>query len=119
MKNRSFFSSVKCAYKGLVVAMKSEKNFMIYAINVAITIPINIFMHFSILQWVTYMICVIGVFSAECLNTSIEKLCDFLVAEHNDNIKFIKDVAAGAVLCWGIAFYAVEIIMIGVGIFGY
>ena len=37
-------------------------------------------------------------FTAEALNTAIERLCDKIEPNKDDKIKIIKDIAAGAVL---------------------
>jgi diacylglycerol kinase len=113
MKNKTFLQSLKCASRGLIDAIKSEKNFKRYVLHILITVPINIFIGCSISQWVAYLICITGVFATECMNTSIEQLCNLLINEYNEKIKFIKDVAAGAVWCWGLCFYAMEIIFVG------
>jgi diacylglycerol kinase (ATP) len=39
-----------------------------------------------------------GVWITEMLNTCVEKIMDFIHPEEHPNIKFIKDLAAGAVL---------------------
>jgi diacylglycerol kinase len=117
MKNDNFIQSVICAAKGLLAAIKKEKNFIIYFAHIAITILINIAICLSPWQWAIYILCIIGVFSSECINTAIETLCNYISCEYDERIKYIKDVAAGAVLCWGIAFYAFELIMIGVSVF--
>ena len=39
-----------------------------------------------------------AVMAAEALNTAVEKLCDFAQKNQNRYIRFVKDVAAGAVL---------------------
>jgi diacylglycerol kinase (ATP) len=54
----------------------------------------------------------------ECVNTAIERLCDYLTQEKDENIKIIKDIAAGAVICFGFAFYISEGIMIGAHLIG-
>jgi len=112
LKNRTFIDTLKCAYQGLLTAFKIEKNFKIYLIHILITLPINIILDFSIIELMIYGLCVVGVFSAECFNTVIENICDFLTKEYNEQIKIIKDVAAAGVLCWGIAFYSVEAILV-------
>jgi diacylglycerol kinase len=117
-KNKTFIESIKCAFDGLFFAFKSEKNFKVYLINILISLPINIFLHFSLKEFILYGMCIMGVFSSECLNTAIEKLCDFLTEEDNKKIKVVKDIAAAGVMCWGAAFYATEIILIGMKIFG-
>ena len=85
--------------------------------HILITLPLNLLLGFSIPQHLIWGVCVIGVFSAECINTAIERLCNFLTEAYNEQIKAIKDIAAGAVCCWGIAFYSAEIIMLGMNLF--
>lgn len=114
MKNKSFLSSVRCAFNGLFSALEQEKNFKIYIVHVLLTLPLNILLGFSYIEFIIYGITVVGVFSAECVNSAIEKICDFLTQEYDERIKMIKDVAAGAVLWWGFAFYLSEIIMVAV-----
>lgn len=48
----------------------------------------------------------------ECMNTAIERVCDFLTEDANDKIKAIKDIAASAVICMGFAFYITNIVLI-------
>lgn len=117
MKNNTFLKSVKCAFLGLVAGIKKERNFTIYFINVAITLILNIIFGFSYIQFLIWGLTIAGVFSAECINTAIEAICNYLTENKDEKIKFIKDIAAGAVLCWGILFYAAEIIMLLMKIF--
>ena len=112
MKNKTFIDSVKCAINGFRHALKTEKNFKIYILHVLVTFPINMFIGVSLFQHLIYWVTVCGVFSAECFNTAAEKICDAFTLEYNENVKIIKDVAAGGVLCWGFAFYLTEIIFI-------
>ena len=117
VKNKTFLDSIKCAINGLKRAIGGEKNFRIYFINVAIFSVLNLIFHFSLLEFSIFAVCIAGVFSSECINTAIEAICDFVTDDYSNKIKFIKDVAAGGVLCWGIAFYAYELIMIGMKLF--
>ena len=118
MKNKTFISSVRCALNGLSTAIESEKNFKAYLIHILVTTPFNIWLGFSMIEWVIYIVCVLGVFAMECVNTAIERLCDYLTQEKDENIKIIKDIAAGAVICFGFAFYISEGIMIGAHLIG-
>lgn len=113
MKNKTMFSSLLCAVKGLVLALRTEKNFGFYFLHILITLPINLLLSFSPTEHLIYAVCVAGVFSAECANTAVERLCDYMADTCDAKIKAIKDIAAGAVLCWGIAFYIAEAIMLG------
>lgn len=114
MKNKNILSSIKLSFIGLFTAIKKEKNFKFYLINIIITLCLNICFGFTIIEYFIWAITIVGVFSTECINTAIEYLCNFLTEQKNDKIKIIKDISAGAVLCWGLAFYIFEIAIIGV-----
>ena len=112
MKNKTFFDSLRCAAIGIYSGFKSEKNFKIYLVHILVTLPINIFIGLSFIEHAIYFVILAGVFSSECFNTVIEKICDIITTEYDGKIKFIKDVAAGGVLYWGIAFYSFEFIQV-------
>lgn len=113
MKNKTIFQSILCAVRGLLLALRTEKNFGFYFLNILITLPINLLLGFSGTEHLIYAICAAGVFSAECVNTALERLCDYLAEHCDEKIRAIKDIAAGSVLCWGIAFYIAEVVMLG------
>ena len=113
MKNKTMLQSFICAVKGLFLALRTEKNYRFYFLNILITLPINIILHFSATEHLIYGVCVAGVFAAECVNTAIERICDSLSETYDEKIKSIKDISAGAVLCWGIVFYVAEAVMLG------
>lgn len=113
MKNRSIFSSVKCAIRGLCSVFKTERNCIFYLCNIILFGALNyLFLNCNVCNWTIYFISIVGVFSSECINTAIERICDFITENKNDKIKSIKDISAGAVLCWGILFYINEIVVI-------
>ena len=108
MKNKTFLDSVKCAIKGLWYAVKTEKNFMYYSFIFSLFLILNFIFKTYYLSYVTIILFTTGVYSAECLNTSIEHFIDMKDKEIKEEIRIIKDVAAGAVLVWGIGFFASE-----------
>lgn len=112
MKNNTFLKSIICAWKGIVTGFKQEKNFSIYVLHVLLTLPINLLLQFSLIELLIYMVTFLGAFSAECFNTAIEKICDMITKEYNENIKIIKDIASAGVLYWGFAFYITEIVLV-------
>lgn len=57
------------------------------------------------------IICIGVVIAAEAMNTSIEKLCDHISPEKNENIGRVKDLASGAVLIVSVAAAVVGIII--------
>ena len=109
--------SVRCAIRGAWKALRSEPNFLTYTILIILTVPVNIWMGLSATQWLILFVCACGAFSAECANTAIEYLCNHITQEYNERIGLVKDIAAAAVLWWGIAYFGVEFILIGVKLF--
>ncbi len=57
---------------------------------------------FNTTEWAVLILTVSAVLCSELMNTAVERLCDLYTTEKNQNIKFIKDVAAGAVLVFSI-----------------
>lgn len=113
MKNNTLTDSIKCAVRGLIYGFKTEKNFFRYIIIALIFLVINVLCRASVTAHMIYLLICGGVFSAEFINTSIERLADKIESKFSNEIKIVKDVAAAGVLVWGIVFFAVEAIIIG------
>lgn len=109
MKNKTFLQSILCAIKGLLYALKTEKNYKYYLIIIAISTIMNIKFSVSNFTYAGQLLSAIGVFASESLNTSIEHLSNKVDSSVNDEIKIVKDVAASSILCWGIAYFTIEI----------
>ena len=107
-KNKTFFHSLKYAFKGLFYCFKTEKNFFLYIIFAIVALVINCILSISFIEWVIYIISVFGAFSMECVNTAVEKICNLVTMEKNESIRIIKDIAAAAVLCQGFVFFGSE-----------
>lgn len=108
MKNRNFFQSVKCALRGLKSGFSSERNFKIYTGITAFFTLLNILLKSGIYDYIIMIILVSSAFMAEYINTAIERICDRFCSERDNDIRFIKDVSAGAVLVAGFAFFTSE-----------
>lgn len=50
------------------------------------------------MEWIAVILCIALVITAEMLNTCIEQVCDLISKEKREEIRKIKDIAAGAVL---------------------
>lgn len=108
MKNKTMYASVMCAINGLKLAFRQEKNFKYYAVIAAIFFIFNILLKTSTLDLIAFILLCAGVFATEVLNTAIERLSDKVQSNLDDDIKFVKDVSAGSVLIFGIAFFTIE-----------
>ena len=95
---RKFFRSFKYATRGLVRLIATEQNarihFLLACFAGAMAIGFGItHTEVAILFFATAL-----VFSTEITNTAIEKLLDLVHPENHEQIAFIKDALAGAVL---------------------
>ena len=94
----NFFASLKIALKGLYLIIKNERNFRIQLFTAFIIGLLGLWLHFSHEDWVSIGLLVAIVLISEAFNSSIEALSDTISQEFRVNIKYAKDVSAGAVL---------------------
>lgn len=57
-----------------------------------VTLPINLLLGFTAQEHLIWGVCVAGVFSSECVNTALERICDFMTAQYDERIKAAKDI---------------------------
>lgn len=112
MKNENLFQSIRCALNGIRDGFKRERNFKTYGIIAAITLLVNIGFKIELLGYALFVGATFVVFIAEMLNSAIEQVMDYSHSEINNQIKYIKDLAAGAVLLAGIMFFIIEAFII-------
>lgn len=98
MKNKPLFYRMQFAISGIVIGLRAEKS-----LRFQVIVAIAVLAMLGILQppliWWAIIVLMIGlILFAELMNTAIEALCDFIQPEYHDQIKRIKDIAAGAVL---------------------
>ncbi len=92
-----FFKSFTFAWNGLRVAF-SQRNMRIHGICAILVIVLGFYFSISAIEWCVLLLCIALVIAAECLNTAIELISDFIQPQKDEKIKIIKDVAAAAVL---------------------
>lgn len=112
LKNKTFFNSIKCAINGIICAYKTERNFKFYFLILFLFFCLDLYIGVDVKDYIFIVITVMGVFSSECINTSIEHFIDMIDKDIKPEIKIIKDIAASGVLCWGIAFFVCQILIL-------
>lgn len=100
---KKFFRGFKYAFEGLAAAAKSERNMKIHLCATVCVVAAGFGLKISAAEWLAVLLCCGMVVGVEMLNTAIEKLADIVEPAKNGKIKFVKDVAAGAVLACAIA----------------
>jgi len=96
-KKSSKLSFIKYALNGIAIAAKEERNFVIHLIAAGIAVTLGFILKITMMEWILLLLTIGSVLSLEVINTSIERIMDFLVPEMNPKVKIIKDLSAGAV----------------------
>lgn len=85
------------AFCGLVESFQ-HKSIVIQWILAGCTLIAGLILKLNYYEWITVIMCIGMVLVCEILNTCIEKLCDLYSVKMDERIRFIKDLAAAAVL---------------------
>lgn len=97
-KAESFFKSQGHARNGLKLIFKNERNFRIDLVMAFVVVLAGVAFEISYADWIALSLVISMVFVAETINSAIEALCDTVSLDYKVNIKYAKDVSAGAVL---------------------
>lgn len=94
-------------WNGLIAATKSEQAFRQELAVLALAVPLAFFVGTETWKPLTLVAVVLMVLVVELLNTTIEKLSDFVAPAHDERIGRIKDMGSAAV---GLAILAAALI---------
>lgn len=97
------------AFEGLWEAVCTEAHLRFHLVAGFYVFLFAFLGEFTPLEWAVLILSVCSVIGAELVNTALEDLCDLYSTEKNKTIKRIKDVAAGAVLCFSIGAVAIAL----------
>lgn len=103
MKKKDFtlakrIDSFKYAINGLVILFTTETNAIIHIIIAVLVLFISFLVKITSFEWILVLFSIGFVIVTETINTVIEKICNLISLEKNENIKIIKDLSAAAVL---------------------
>jgi diacylglycerol kinase (ATP) len=96
-------SSFRYASEGIRSFFRSEPNAWIHLLATIVAFVLMLFLPMNSMEIISIVIVTGMVWCAELFNTAIEKLADQVTTERHPSIKYIKDVAAGAVLVTAIS----------------
>jgi Diacylglycerol kinase len=86
------------AGRGIWRFFRVEHNAWIHLVATIIIIAFAFIFKLSRIEVICIVFCIAFVWVTEMINTAIEKVMDFISIERNEQIRNIKDLAAGAVL---------------------
>ncbi len=97
-KSPDFLKSQGYARNGVKLIFHNERNFRIDIVMSILVIIAGFLFKISHTDWIAISLVISMVFTAEVVNSAIEALCDTVSQDFKVNIKYAKDVSAGAVL---------------------
>ena len=90
--------SVGFAVNGLHQFFSTQHNAILHAVATILVITLAVIIQLPLSKCLFIVMAIGLVWMAELFNTAIEQLCDMVCPQQHPTIKFIKDVAAAAVL---------------------
>lgn len=100
---RNRLRSFRFAFNGIVAFLRSEPNGRIHLVATIIVVLLALWLKCTLTEWALLTMAMALVWVTEMLNTAIEKIMDHLNPERHPAVKWIKDVAAAAVLMAAVA----------------
>ncbi len=96
--SQSILKSQKHAIEGILSIIKNERNFRIQIVVAILVVILSLILKISHQDWIAVGFLITLVLISEAFNSVIEAVCDTVSQEYRVNIKYAKDVSAGAVL---------------------
>lgn len=93
-----FFASFKYAFNGIAKSFLIESKIRFHSLAAAVVIIAGFILDITYTEWALLVFAIGMVFTAEMINTGIEKIVDLVSPQKHPLAGLIKDLAAGAVL---------------------
>ena len=90
--------SFRYAWKGITAFIIHEHNATLHLMGTIAVIILATILHVSKTEWLALVFAMGFVWVAEMFNTCVERVMDFISIKPHEDIKYIKDLAAAAVL---------------------
>ncbi len=108
---RSRIRSFKYAFNGIIIMLRDDHNGRIHLFAAACAIVAGYFFKISVYEWLAIVLAIGMVISLEIVNSSVEKLADFVSPDKHEVIKRVKDLSSAAVLVGAIAAFVIGLLI--------
>ena len=95
---RGRLKSFRYAIGGIAIILRTQHSAWLHALATASVCAAGLHFGITTAQWCWIVLAIMGVWTAEALNTAFELLCDVASPEYHPLVKKAKDASAGAVL---------------------
>lgn len=109
----SLIKSIKFALKGIVYAIKNERNMRIHTVAAIFVLFLSAACGINSIEYAILILTIGLVVICEMFNTVIESFIDLCAKEYNSIAKIAKDMSAGAVMVSAMAAVVVGFIFFG------
>ena len=86
------------AFRGLAICFRTQTNARLHALATALVVALGFGLKLMAWEWCAVVLAMATVWAAECFNTAMESLVDFVSLERRPLAGRVKDLAAGGVL---------------------
>ncbi len=90
--------SFKCAIKGIIYAIRNERNMRIHTVASFCVFLFSLFFELNLEKYILLLFTCSFVIVCELVNSALENLIDICAVDYNSKAKAAKDIAAGFVL---------------------
>ncbi|MEE3331998.1 MAG: diacylglycerol kinase family protein [Myxococcota bacterium] len=101
------------AIRGVALMLKSQHNAWIHAAVSIATCAVGFWLGLSTTEWCWIVVAMVVVWTAESINTALERLADAVTTDHHPLIGQAKDAAAGAVLIAAVGAATIGLLVMG------
>lgn len=113
LKDKKKWIGLSFAWNGLKEVLRNEKNFQIQCIIFVVVVLMSIYLQLTFIEWAILLLTSSIVFITEMINSTVERIIDYMKPEIHPMAKSIKDIAASAVLVAAIMSIFVGLIILG------
>ena len=108
---RARIRSFKFSFEGLAAFFRKEHNSWIHVLATLVVLGVSYWVGVTRTELLAVVFAIGFVWVAEIFNTCIERMMDYISLERHPDIKFIKDLASGAVLIAALTAVVVALII--------
>ena len=108
---RARIRSFKFSFEGLAGFFRKEHNAWIHVLATLVVLGVSYWVGVTKTELLAIVFAIGFVWVAEIFNTCIERMMDYISLERHPDIKFIKDLASGAVLVAALTAVVVALII--------
>lgn len=108
---KRFLRSFRFAAKGLAIVFREEQSFRVQIFALLAVLALGLFFRIKTWEWISLILVAASVLVLELINSTLERIVDYLKPRLHHYVETVKDIMAGAVLVASMAAAAVGVII--------